>query len=66
MASLVTDFSRIFWLKSDSLSALSSFSRLRRIAVNLLQPEQSWERGMQTKRLKAAWDVGYLLKVLTT
>jgi hypothetical protein len=66
MASLVTGFSRIFWLKPDSLSTLSSFSRLRRIAVNLLQPEQSRKRGMQTKGLKAAWDEGYLLKVLTT
>src|SRR6185437_5754469 len=42
-----------------------NFSRLRRIALNLLQRETSLKGGIKTKRLKAGWDHPYLLKVLT-
>ena len=46
--------------------AAENFGLLRRLAVNLLQQEKSLKRGVKTKRLKAALDEGYLLKVLTT
>jgi predicted transposase YbfD/YdcC len=39
---------------------------LRHLATNRLKRTTSLKGGMQTKRLKAAWDHGYLLKVLTT
>jgi len=39
---------------------------LRHLATNMLKRETSLKGGMQTKRLKAAWDHGYLLKVLST
>jgi predicted transposase YbfD/YdcC len=42
-----------------------NFSRLRRIALNLLQRETTNKRGIKTKRLCAGWDHDYLLKVLT-
>ena len=38
---------------------------LRHMATNLLKREKSLKGGIQTKRLKAAWDHDYLLKVLT-
>jgi len=38
---------------------------LRHLATNLLKREHSLKGGLQTKRLKAAWDHAYLLKVLT-
>jgi predicted transposase YbfD/YdcC len=41
-----------------------NFAVLRRFALNLLKREHSFKRGMQAKRLKAAWDTSYLLKVL--
>lgn len=37
---------------------------LRHIALNLLKQEKSSPRGIKGKRLKAAWDPDYLLKVL--
>ena len=46
--------------------AAENFGLLRRIAVNLLQQEKTLKRGVKTKRLKAALDERYLLKVLTT
>jgi predicted transposase YbfD/YdcC len=41
-----------------------NFSRLRRIALNLPHRETSKKRGVKGKRLKAAWDHDYLLKLL--
>jgi predicted transposase YbfD/YdcC len=45
-------------------SAAENFATLRRIANNLLQHERSVKRGVKAKRLKAALDENYLLKVL--
>jgi predicted transposase YbfD/YdcC len=42
-----------------------NFSRLRRIALNLLQQETSRKVGIKTKRLIAGWDHDYLLNLLT-
>ena len=42
-----------------------NLSRLRRIALNLLQQETTRKRGIRIKRLRAGWDHDYLLKVLT-
>lgn len=42
-----------------------NFSRLRRIALNLLKQEKTKKRGIKGKRLNAAWDHDYLLKLLT-
>lgn len=42
-----------------------NFSRLRRIALNLLRREATKKRGIKGKRLNAAWDHDYLLKLLT-
>jgi predicted transposase YbfD/YdcC len=42
-----------------------NFSRLRRIALNLLQRETTNKRGVKIKRLRAGWDHDYLLRVLT-
>lgn len=38
---------------------------LRHMAINLLKREKSLKCGIQTKRLKAAWDHEYLMKILT-
>lgn len=45
--------------------APENFAILRHMATNLLKREASLKGGMQTKRLKAAWDHSYLIKVLT-
>lgn len=45
--------------------AAENFSRIRRIALNLLRRETSKKRGIKAKRLNAAWDHSYLLKLLT-
>lgn len=44
--------------------APENFSILRHMAINLLKRENSLKGGLQTKRLKAAWDHNYLLKIL--
>lgn len=45
-------------------NAAQNFSLLNRIALNLLKLETSLKRGIKGKRLKAAWDHPYLLKLL--
>ena len=39
---------------------------LRHMALNLLKREKSLKAGIQTKRLKAAWDHSFLLKILAS
>jgi predicted transposase YbfD/YdcC len=46
--------------------AAENLARLRKIANNLLQHDKSVKRGVKTKRLKAALDQSYLLKILRT
>jgi predicted transposase YbfD/YdcC len=46
--------------------AAENFALIRRAALNLLQQEKMLKRGVKTKRLKAALDERYLLKVLNT
>lgn len=45
--------------------AAENLSRIRRIALNLLRRETGKKRGIKGKRLNAAWDHDYLLKILT-
>lgn len=47
-------------------NAALNMAALRRLSLGLLQRETSLKRGIQGKRLKAAWDPDYLLKVLLT
>jgi predicted transposase YbfD/YdcC len=44
--------------------AAENFSRLDRIALNLLKKEKSLKLSMKNKRLNCGWDHDYLLKVL--
>lgn len=46
--------------------AAENLSRLRRIALNMLQRETSGKRSIRVKRLKAGWDHDYLLQILQT
>ena len=43
-----------------------NYSRLCRLALNLLKRDESVKAGIQTKRLKAGWDEHYLLRLLTS
>jgi predicted transposase YbfD/YdcC len=43
-----------------------NYSRLCRLALNLLKRDRSVKAGIHTKRLKAGWDEHYLLRLLTT
>lgn len=45
--------------------AAENFSMMNKIALNLLKNEKSVKVGIKTKRLKAGWDEGYMMKVLT-
>ena len=45
--------------------AAENYSRLNRIALNLLKQQVHHKVGIKTKRLRAGWDHDYLLKVLT-
>lgn len=47
-------------------NAAQLFSTLRRLALNLLKGETSAKGGLHAKRLRAAWDNEYLLRVLRT
>ena len=42
-----------------------NYSRLCRIALNLLKREKTTKVGIQTKRLTAGWDHNYLLKLIS-
>ncbi len=44
--------------------AAKNFSILSRVALNLLKQDKSSTRGIKRKRLKAAWNIPYLLKLL--
>ncbi len=46
--------------------AAENFSILRNIAANLLRNETSSKRGIKSKRLRAGWDIDYLVKVLAS
>jgi len=41
-----------------------NLSRLRRIGLNMLRSEKSRKVGIKNKRLLAAWDHSYLIKLL--
>jgi hypothetical protein len=43
---------------------LENFSVLNRIALNMLKQDKNSKRGIKGKRLNAAWDHPYLLKLL--
>ena len=45
-------------------NAAQNYSLLLRIALNLLKNEKTEKQGIKGKRLRAAWDNQYLLKVL--
>lgn len=46
-------------------NAAENFSRLSRIALNLLKAEKNCKAGIKSKRLNCGWNHNYLLKVLT-
>ncbi|OED43329.1 hypothetical protein AB833_04025 [Chromatiales bacterium (ex Bugula neritina AB1)] len=45
--------------------AAENIAMMNKIALNLLKNEKSLKLGVKNKRLKAGWDNGYLMKVLT-
>lgn len=46
-------------------NAAENFSRLRRMALNLLKKDKTRKVGIKAKRRRAGWDEDYLLHVLT-
>jgi predicted transposase YbfD/YdcC len=58
-----------FWENTSHLHgnlASRNFALLQRWALNLLKQETSLRAGVNTKRLRAGWDILYLLKVLSS
>jgi predicted transposase YbfD/YdcC len=45
-------------------NAAQNFAQAQKIALNLLKNENSTKMSLRTKRLKAAWDNNFLLKIL--
>ena len=45
--------------------AAENVSLMNKISLNLLKNERSVKVGVKNKRLKAGWDNGYMMKVLT-
>ncbi|KAA1243558.1 transposase, partial [Aquimarina sp. RZ0] len=45
-------------------NATQNYSVLLKMALNLLKNEKTEKQGVKRKRLKAAWDQDYLIKVL--
>ena len=45
-------------------NSAANFSVVRHIALNMLRHEKSLKVGIKNRRLNAAWDNKYLLKVL--
>ena len=43
-----------------------NMATMRHIALNLLKQDKSLKVGIKSKRLKAGWDEGYLLKILSS
>ena len=76
--SVITDFkfieNKLHWVLDVAFSedasrkregnASQNFSILSKIALNLLKNETSARQGIKGKRLKAAYDQNYLLKIL--
>jgi len=46
--------------------APQNLATLRQLAVNLLRREPTAKGGVKTRRLKAAWDLGYLERILAS
>jgi len=46
-------------------TAPENFTMLRHIALNMIKKETSLKKSIKSKRLRAGWDNGYLLKVLS-
>ena len=46
-------------------NAAENFALMNKIALNLLKNEKSIRLGVKNKRLKAGWDIDYMMKVLT-
>jgi len=46
-------------------NAAENLARIRRVALSILKQEKTAKVGTQGKRLKAAWDKAYLLKLLS-
>ncbi len=55
------DFSRI---RKDN--SPENFALLRRLAINLLQPEKTFKGSLKMKRYRAAMENSYLIKILTS
>jgi predicted transposase YbfD/YdcC len=52
--------------RTRSGEAAENLALVRKMALNILKAEKSSKRSIKGKRLKAAWDNDYLVKLLTT